>query len=746
MKRLYILIVWFFINTIFYSQVTYYVSNSGKNNNNGLSETSTWNSIDKVNSMMGSFNPGDKILFKRGDVFGGSKNLEINCNGSPNNLITFGSYGSTSNPLPVLNGSSILNQSTEWAIKNSVYSKGTNIKITELQIITTYYKNTYNKEQSTGLLIEGDNTEVSYCTFTSDLGSSIHEKGASNGITVSAWYGGGKNMNIHHNNIWDLITALTIQGNKENSDHATGKISYNSFKDCWSKQEGSEGEPIRIIANGLTSGLDYEYELTIDHNKFEDWGENCIDLNSVSRVIVEYNVMEKPKNIIANDNGSLGSAAMKAGGEWSFGTIIRYNIFRNLRKSTSDDCSGISTSGSSSMYIYGNLFYDIEGYAISINGWPGGLRFPGKTIYAFYNTIHSDLNGIVAWNSHPHPDLDIRNNIVVNYNLPPIQISKTNYCNNNLTNKKNRLNEYSSIYSGGSDNITNINPDSLFVDFDNGNFEIRKNSRAVNLAQTIAFDAPDGDPINFYSIDGNQRDANPDIGAYESSANDDDEDSTFSPTNTEGLKVLLEAPFIDENMEVNLNFPRSFPLDGPYSSAPWNITDSRVITFESSKVVDWVVLELRTNQNTSSYIKPGLLLRDGNIVNHDGSNAAFDNIQSGQYYIVIYHRNHLSIMSSNKVQVNNNVPIGYDFTDAPSKAYGDKAMIVLTNGNYGMFAGDGDANGVINNLDFGTVANKIPYRGYEQSDLDMNGVINVLDYSFINRNILKKSNVPERIN
>ncbi|MCB9207181.1 MAG: hypothetical protein H6611_07735 [Ignavibacteriales bacterium] len=52
-----------------------------------------------------------------------------------------------------------------------------------------------------------------------------------------------------------------------------------------------------------------------------------------------------------------------------------------------------------------------------------------------------------------------------------------------------------------------------------------------------------------------------------------------------------------------------------------------------------------------------------------------------------------------------------------------------------MFAGD-DANGVINNLDFGIVANKIPFKGYASGDLDMNGIINVLDYSFINKNIL----------
>ena len=97
-------------------------------------------------------------------------------------------------------------------------------------------------------------------------------------------------------------------------------------------------------------------------------------------------------------------------------------------------------------------------------------------------------------------------------------------------------------------------------------------------------------------------------------------------------------------------------------------------------------------------------------------------------------------MSSNKVQVNTNEAVDYDFSDSESKAYGENPMADLGNNKYGMIAGDTNADGVINDSDFKNVGNNIFTHDYTQSDLDMNGVINVLDYYYINKNILKSAN------
>ncbi|MDE3183782.1 MAG: right-handed parallel beta-helix repeat-containing protein [Bacteroidota bacterium] len=76
---------------------TYYVSSSsGSDYNSGTSSSSPWQSLSKVNSFY-NFQPGDNILFKRGDSFYG--NISINNSGNSGNPITFGAYGSGAKPV-----------------------------------------------------------------------------------------------------------------------------------------------------------------------------------------------------------------------------------------------------------------------------------------------------------------------------------------------------------------------------------------------------------------------------------------------------------------------------------------------------------------------------------------------------------------------------------------------------------------------------------------------------------------------
>ena len=75
---------------------TYYVSSSGNDGNSGTSSSSPWQTISKVNSFK-NFSPGDNILFNRGNTFYGS--ITISNSGASGNPITFGAYGSGSNPI-----------------------------------------------------------------------------------------------------------------------------------------------------------------------------------------------------------------------------------------------------------------------------------------------------------------------------------------------------------------------------------------------------------------------------------------------------------------------------------------------------------------------------------------------------------------------------------------------------------------------------------------------------------------------
>ena len=74
---------------------TYYVSSStGSDANNGTSVSTPWQTIAHVNAQ--TFQPGDSILFKRGDVW--NESLAPPSSGSSGNPITFDAYGTGAAP------------------------------------------------------------------------------------------------------------------------------------------------------------------------------------------------------------------------------------------------------------------------------------------------------------------------------------------------------------------------------------------------------------------------------------------------------------------------------------------------------------------------------------------------------------------------------------------------------------------------------------------------------------------------
>jgi hypothetical protein len=77
------------------SATNYYVSSSvGNDALDGKSQATAWKTISKVNGK--TFLAGDSILFRRGDVW--RETLKIPSSGSSGSYITFGNYGSGSNP------------------------------------------------------------------------------------------------------------------------------------------------------------------------------------------------------------------------------------------------------------------------------------------------------------------------------------------------------------------------------------------------------------------------------------------------------------------------------------------------------------------------------------------------------------------------------------------------------------------------------------------------------------------------
>lgn len=239
----------------------------------------------------------------------------------------------------------------------------------------------------------------------------------------------------------------------------------------------------------------------------------------------------------------------------------------------------------------------------------------------------------------------------------------------------------------------------------------------------------------------------------------------FTTTGTESVvKILLEGPtnvvsgLMTADLYDNGYLPGMTPVSGsptpsgqPYGGAPWNYSGTEgqgftdadyqaILNTTGQKPVDWVLISFRggTGANTESDKTAALLLQDGSI--HFVDSCLALNTNQG-YYIVVEHRNHLSIMSVALINyVNNNFSLtffnqdSYNVTQTGSKQ--------LNNGKWAMYACDADGDGTINAADRSAIWNAKNQEGYLTEDVDLNGRCDAADRSDAWNNKNNVSQVP----
>jgi parallel beta-helix repeat protein len=162
---------------------TYYVSSSSGNDSNAGTQAAPWKTAAKVNSM--TFQPGDQILFKRGDTWVADP-LIPRSSGTAGNPITFGAYGTGNRP--VLNGN------------NSTSFSGAHLGV--IQVNGKNY-----------VTIDGF-----HVTNTTKNSLEVYvQSGTSTGVIV-------RNCEVDHNNVsgFDLLAAENADGGGTN--YAEGKL------------------------------------------------------------------------------------------------------------------------------------------------------------------------------------------------------------------------------------------------------------------------------------------------------------------------------------------------------------------------------------------------------------------------------------------------------------------------------------------------------------------------------------------
>ena len=162
------------------------------------------------------------------------------------------------------------------------------------------------------------------------------------------------------------------------------------------------------------------------------------------------------------------------------------------------------------------------------------------------------------------------------------------------------------------------------------------------------------------------------------------------------------------------------------------------------KVVDWIKVEIRKVSNPSVIVdEKSLLLRpDGKIVDLNGNIPGFIP-QTGPVYIVVKHRNHLSVASKPIPTFTGTVTHNFstDLSQAYKRATGDPDPMVLFNGKWCLIAGDLVPDfGIINALDNSIISSVFKQGGYDSyvvSDITMDGMIDTRDTNLL-RNSIKK--------
>jgi len=173
----------FFIILNFSAEATtYYVSNSGNDNNSGTSASSPWQTLNKVNSFK-KFAPGDNILFNRGNTFYGS--ITVSNSGSSGNPITYGAYGSGAKP--VITGFTTV---TSWSnLGGNIWESSSAVStLATCNIVSVSGVNTpMGRYPNTGYFqfqSHNGNTSIT----SSSLNGSTNWTGASIAIKKQRWY------------------------------------------------------------------------------------------------------------------------------------------------------------------------------------------------------------------------------------------------------------------------------------------------------------------------------------------------------------------------------------------------------------------------------------------------------------------------------------------------------------------------------------------------------------------------------
>lgn len=222
------------------------------------------------------------------------------------------------------------------------------------------------------------------------------------------------------------------------------------------------------------------------------------------------------------------------------------------------------------------------------------------------------------------------------------------------------------------------------------------------------------------------------------------------------LKLYLEGPYdsISGIMTNTLNLAGKLPLEQPFNKTPWFYNgDESVSAIPNASCVDWILIEFRdavsaelAGPGTMFDRQAGFIKRDGSVVDIDGSSSlVFTGTGLENVFVVVWHRNHLGVISSVPVTMVGNV-YQYDLSSGYLQALGsEEALKQLSTESFGLYAGDLNNDGQVDLLDKSEMWNQLAGEsGYFNADINMDDQVDNFDKNiFWVPNLGAGSHVPE---
>lgn len=329
----------------------YYLSAAGNDNNSGISPSTAWQSITKLNAT--SFSPGDSIFFRSGDIFRGNMTLG---NSVSNIVIT--SYGTGSKP--IISGAQLL---TGWT------ASGAYFKAPYTGTVTNFFVN--GREQT---LARYPN-EHSYLTLDSGQTAFLYDASLasipSNLIT-------GSKICVHSSQwSWEKSTVIAFAGSKI------------TFGSQMLKPIPKFGYFLYDNINHLDTAHEWKYDATAKSMYYVPEAGANPDAQTCEISIYQngIEVGANVKNVVIKNIAFMHQA--------NCGILVGNSTNQNI---TIENCTfsgqynyGVNLKGRSCR-ISNSLFRDIDGMAVYINGTGSGAMVVDHN--QFINIGITRANGI----------------------------------------------------------------------------------------------------------------------------------------------------------------------------------------------------------------------------------------------------------------------------------------------------------------------------------------------------------------